>query len=737
MKAIYCRNVSARALRVSEILRTAMAIGVSVVGCGGISSAATAQEAADESAASFGEIIVTAQRRSETAREVPISIVSQTGEQLERSGISNITDISKIATGVKIDQIGAYLQPSIRGVSSLLSGIGLEAPVALYIDGVIQPNQLANYLEFVDLERIEVAKGPQGTLFGRNATGGAISVFTKDPSVDPTGSVSIGYGNYNDFVAKGYLSGAIVPDVLSASVSGFYRNHDGYDRDIVTGQRTEGFEAKIFRGKLHFTPSDRVKFTLSAQYQDRFDRDALTGVAVGRNTPAAADPDAIIAVKPRTISADYPNYIRVKATSLGLIGEFIIPDAGVVKSITGYGDIRTRLSLDADRSISDEVFLASDYAAPEKYFSQELSFASEKFGPFSFVSGLYYYKNTGKFENLRSYVGPKPGVTAIAFNSKVPVTAWAAFTEANWELTDRLKVIGGLRYSWEKRSNYGSAVFDETVPVGFDVFGGETKFDAWTPRVSVTYEAADRTNVYFTYSRGFKSGGVTSGGFLGIPAFDPETIDAYELGLKSVLSGDFSFNLAAYYYKYKNLQIQFQLSVAAAIFLNAASAEIKGLDADFRWRPINGLSLGGGLSLLSAKYDDFPDASVLRPGTAGNMVVSNVDLSGNYMTRAPKLSGTLVADYLTEVGSGELGANATFSYAGTTYYDSDNRVKQKPYATLNLLLSYALKDRGLKFEIWGKNITNKTYLGSVMITDSDSIGYAPPRTYGATASYAF
>ncbi|MFC4595719.1 TonB-dependent receptor [Sphingobium tyrosinilyticum] len=698
----------------------------------------------EQATVNLADIVVTAQRRSESIMDVPLSIAAKTGEQLERSGVTSLLGVSQLVPGVKIDQFGNFLQPAIRGVSSTLAGPGTEAPVAVYVDGVMQPNQLANFLEFVDLDRIEVAKGPQGTLFGRNATGGAISLFTKTPSYAPKGKFTVSYGNYDDFKVQGFVSAPLIDNVLAVSLSGIYNRRDSYDYDIARDLRPRGLRTKVIRGKILFEPAEWAKITVIGQYQDRFNSDAGSGIALNSNTPAHTDPTAIIATRPRQLSLDTDSYLRVKEASGSITGNFTIGEIGTLNSITAYAKIKASIAYDSDRAFTGPTGYgaAVDFYAPDEYYSQELSFASEKFGPFSFVAGAYYYHDDNRYDPIH-IDATKDIATRFSFNAAVVTEAVAGFAEANLDITDRLKVIGGIRYSWESKQDRGSISFGPTEPEGFGMLGQKITFDSWTPRLSVKYDIADRTNVYFTYSQGFKSGG-TNLSFLTGQFFQPETIKAYEVGLKSAPSRDISFNVASYYYDYSNLQVQVQQTIGTNVIVNAAKARIYGVDADAMWRPIDGLSLSAGVSVLDAKYDDFPNATVQQPkapvpgiGLVGNETVILPNAEGNWMTRSPKYSLSLVADYRKSFDPGTFGANLSFSRSGRVFYDSANRVSQKPYSILNGQLSFQPAGTEVRIELWGKNLTNTNYIGAALIADSDAIAYAPPRTYGVSAHYSF
>jgi iron complex outermembrane receptor protein len=721
-----------------------------------LSAAATAYAQDSHGDTTVGEVVVTTQRRSERLKDVPLSVVSQTGAQLEKAGVSNIKDITFLVPGVKIDQTSNYVQPAIRGVSSAVTGPSTDSPVAVYLDGIIQPNQAANFFEFADIDRIEVAKGPQGTLFGRNATGGAISIFTKTPSFTPTGSLTVGYGNFDRVTAKGYLSGPLIGDKLAASISGYFERHKGYDYDIARKVRSDDLDSKVVRAKLLWRPTDWASITITGAYQDRYDGDPGTGIAYNRNTVAALDPTAIIATKPHTISFDTASAAHVKRSEATIRGEFQVGDLGTLTTLGGWSKTWIQIDYDADRAFTGPtgIHVAYHPNQPEIQYSQEVSFASRKFGPFSFVTGAYYYYNDNKFAAIRIESSKNPA-TDFYYDSTNPQLAYAGFAEGNYDITDRLTAIAGIRYSWERRANkgrirIGAPPYDPQPAV----LGAVTSFDAWTPRFSLRYRITDDTNVYATYSKGFKSGGVQSGSFFNPVGaiYAPEKITAYEVGVKSQPTPNFTVNAAGYYYDYKDLQVQVQAGTGAAITVNAATARIYGFDLDSQWRATPELSFSLGLSILDAKYKSFPNAVVLRPKpllpgigyngnvatTAANGFPNGVDVSGNTLPRAPKATVTLVSDYTKEFGSGTWNLNVTAFYTTKIYFDSDERINQPAYALINASTSWKPAGTNVKFEAWVKNLTDKTYISSTFLQDSaDIVGYGWKRTFGGTVNYSF
>jgi iron complex outermembrane receptor protein len=482
-------------------------------------------------------------------------------------------------------------------------------------------------------------------------------------------------------------------------------------------------------------------------------------VALNGNTYAKLDPTAIINTRPHYTSFDTNSFMRVKRSEATLRGEFDV-GVGKVSTISGWSKTWAKIGYDADRAFTGPtgVRTAYNYPQPEIQYSQEVTFASNKFGAFSFVAGAYYYYNDNKFAANRIQTTKFPQFD-FYFNSINPQLAYAGFAEGNYDITDRLTAIAGIRYSWERRANKGRASLGAplTDPTPYTI-GPVTSFDAWTPRFSLRYRVTDDTNVYFTYSQGFKSGGVQSSGFTFPPAarslaiYRPEKVKAYEIGLKSTPAPNLTFNAAAYYYDYRDLQVQVQAATGAATVLNAATARIYGVDLDGVWRATPELTFTAGASFLDAKYKDFPNAIVLRPkpqvpglGYVGNFATNTangfpngVDASGNTLPRAPKATITLVGDYTRDFAPGTWNLNVTMFYTTKIYFDSDERINQPAYALLNARTSWKPAGANYKVEAWVKNLTNKDYISSTFIQDiADVVGYGWKRTYGVTLNYSF
>ena len=696
-----------------------------------------------------GEIIVTAQRRAERLQDVPASITALSADKLAKSGILNTSDIARVTPGVTMPFYGAFLQPSIRGVTSTGANIGESPNVAMYVDGVYQPQQIATLIDLPDVQQIEILKGPQGSLYGQNATGGAILVNSLSPSFTLTGMGSLSYGDYNNVQVRGYVSGPIT-DSVAASIAGGYQDHDGFRHNVVTDKRDKGLDSKVLRVKILFEPGSAVKITTSGYYSDRQDSAAYASQPyLGNSVSYALVPDAPRATSPKQFAA-YPGvFTRIKSFGGNIKGEFDA-EAGTVNSITAYQHNKTSYLADADGGPVNYAF-AGTQDLNGHYFTQELNFVSHKFGPVSFTVGAFYLNgaeafNTNDFTLTTPNLPPaSPSAPTFGQHSygRVDKEVLAGYAEATLSVTDKIVLTGGGRYTHERVRAFSNYFFtgDNLLTV-VERPGGPASFAKFSPRVTARYEVTPHSNVYASLSEGFKSGILNANDLAQAPV-KPETITAYEVGYKGRVLESLDLNLAAFYYNYKNLQVV-AYNPPEYIEQNAASAHIKGIEADSTWRVGRGFSLSGGLSYVDAKYTRFPDAAVFQPVADGNgNLIGNTeittDLSGRRLLRAPKFSGTLSAnyDYITSIG--KLGAYVSGYYNSGYGLEPENRVYQGKYATLDAEISFAPDAiRGLRIAIWGKNLTDKAFIASALTSQfGDGVSYADPRTFGVRAEFRF
>lgn len=681
------------------------------------------------------EIVVTAQRRAERLIDVPATVTVLDANAISGASIANTFELAQLAPGLQVSNTGVYTSFVLRGVSSETSGPGAENNVAVYVDGVYYPSKSSGVFDFPDVETIEVLKGPQGTLYGRNATGGAILFKTSDPTFEPSGKLSASYGSFEQKEIKGTVSSGLGSDVLAASFSGFFRQDDGYIKRVSTGKSVGGEKSWLARGKLLFEPSDRVRLTLSAYYYDRRDRTTMAFTTYNGNSSGVLfDPNALTSTYGFDASNN-PNYLINKTLGLSARAD-IETGLGDLTLLSAYTDIDNTVYVDGDNSSATGVDFLTVY--PQKSFSQEAFLASRKFGSFSFVAGMSYYNDVGRLDPVIVYIG---GADVLDIYAKVKTEALAAYIDGNLDITDRLNLTAGARWTTESKRIYGG-YFDPTFP-----YVGKRRWNNVSPRVALRYALSDDANIYLNYTRGFKSGQFNPNSYApGGEAVRPEIVDSFEGGVKARLGGGFSASLAGFHYSYRDIQVS-TFADGTQVLQNAAKAKIYGLDVELTYQPIDDMTIRAAVSPLHAKYSSFPAAVILVPTSATNCPAgrafcgnenAQADLTGRRLPRAPNLTANASVNYALHTGDQTINFFANLYYSGKFFWEISNRVAQKDYAVVNGRISWNVNNGPFSLELWGKNLTDtKYYVSQGIGVNVDALLTARPRSWGATLRAQF
>lgn len=691
---------------------------------------------ADETqGSSLGDIVVTATRREERLQEVPIAITAIGADTLGGAGVEILRELTLVVPGFQGGRNSGVNQPTIRGVGS--SGVGLadESNVATYIDGVYHPFAFTSSLDLVEVQRVEVIRGPQGTVFGRNATGGLINVITPDPSFTPRGRVEARLGRMrndaNEVDLRTYVTGGLT-DTIAVDFAGLYRENDGYIEDLVSGGGLGDARMIDARSKILFEPSDSARFVLTASYADH-ESSVNTVRPFGTNTAAASLPGVILPQGPWEASLTEPSISDYDRLTINLHTTFDLGPASL-QTTTGYSDITIKQFTDSDAT---NLFLGQiPFDGSGEAISQEVRLLSTGAGRFNWLVGLYLFKSETAYENL--YLLSSTGVPGAPVNSTRldPSTeneSYAGFAEGTYEIADSLFLTGGLRYTKEDRE------FTPLLNLNPMPFGtAEASFDKWTYRAALRYNFADDANVYASYGTGFKSGVFNELGLVAT-ATDPETIKAAEIGLKIDPLRWLRTNLSIYRYEYDDLQVQAKEAEGISYILqNAASAEIYGGELEIAAAVTDNLDLRGGYAYTHGEYTDFPAAQGFVPlPTGGNRVVA-VDVSGNRMIRAPRHTISAGFDWEQELGGGLINIVGSVFHSSRVYYDFLNLASQKPYTTASGEVSWTTPDEAWRFSLWAKNITNEAYVQTLRpgALGTDAI-YERPRQVGIGAAFHF
>jgi len=718
---------------------------------------ALAQPVSGGSATEIGEVVVTAQRREQRSIEVPVSIVSNSAEQLERANISSTLTLGSVVPGLLMTRTGAPAAPSIRGVSTKVASPGTDANVSTYVDGFYQANAVALNRSLLDVANVEVLRGPQGTLFGRNSTGGAILITTRKPSHDPTliASASVEENSGRKFVAYGSIG---LTDNLAVSMSASYTKSDGWLRNRFPGPEfpTVPQLSNYFRVRALYEPTS--KLTLDASYEHGLMMDG-TGVAfvhVGHPLSAAFP---ILHTDPRETSLGSESRVK-DIWDAGYLTASLDLDFAVLRSMTQVRQDRSPWTFDLDGSPGR--FIQVQAVSPEKMQTQEVNLTSKGDGRLQWIVGAFYFHDKSAFRIS------SPSSSAYGAET----TAWAGYADATYQVVDRLFLTAGVRYSKEKKRCLVALTGGGAGPLSSCTDGDPNHREhAWTPRANIRYQIDDHTSVYVSYSRGFKSGGFNDA--RASAPYNPEKLTDWEGGFKTA-RGPYQLEASVFHYKYKNLQFIYACTVVAPPFCttnggvfttNAAEATSYGAESQFSWRASENLRFRGGVAYLHSRYDTFLNASAAAPRTASDtppctnpnqLLCPNVsvaqDWSGQTPIRSPKWSGNLGvnASLPTRIGSFVLDANV--SYVDDYQVDTDSlpcitpncgrglkpRRVIEAHTLVDATVSWLSPDKKIELAVYARNLFNKDYLlRSDASTVGDTVIGAEPRVVGVRVKYAY
>lgn len=833
------------------------AVGTAALAAALLAGAANAQTspgqtpAANEPSA-LGEIVVTAQKQSEKLQKAPLAVSAFSSQEIEQAGLAGPQQLQFNVPSLTFGNNNGYSNITLRGIGNTTTALAAEPSVATYVDGVYNGSLLTQAVPQFDLERIEVLRGPQGTLYGRNATGGVINYISKPASFTPGAFGSVSYGNYDAVQSDVGITGPLVADKLAIRLSAHFGNNDGYRYDIATGQRGDADRIGSGRGELLFTPSSAL--TISLRGDIAHDRNtnpselislkSLDGVT-SESTPLGifSLPAAALASIPGLLSpADLAKLGGGSiAKYFGLLqpgpaapdptrtlnfagvgpGQVYVVDSGggslkftgdlgsvAVDAITGYR--HSRLQIDGG---------TSGFSVPEASFgsliqtsnqvTQELNVSGKSFGNrLDWLVGAFYFHDDGRI-NVTNWL-PATSQSTIAglslatppgspyklslsqplqsnfltyFQSvystvtqsgtdyftgqpliggvTTPPTAFggvdviqtsqsvAGFGQASYHLTDRLRLTGGVRLTFDKKSDIRSLY--SNLAYTFGTLGGLTPlqlglcdkqhdsktWSAPTGTVGIDYDVAHNVFSYAKVSRGYKAGGFNSSGC--DAPFNPEFLTSYETGVKSTFAGgQVLANAAMYYYTYSNIQFT-TLTNGTDTIQNAGSATAFGLELEYAIRPraIAGLQLDG-----SASFEDSHYGAGLFQDPAFQ---AYYQIQGNELIRAPKWKSSVGLEYARDLGNSgtvSLRGEAAYTakifndiYDGMAIYESD--MTQPAYWVANARLNWTSVNNRYQVQLFVNNVTNTLYATNRFATNTplslDSVigQFAPPRTFGA------
>jgi iron complex outermembrane receptor protein len=697
---------------------------------------------ADESKPASGieEVTVTAERRESDLQKTPISITALDADTLDRANVQDLGDVAKLAPGLAFNQTSNFTQLSIRGIGLSQYNLGGEPGVAVYVDGVYLARPFALDSVLDDLARVEVLRGPQGTLYGRNATGGAINLISNAPTDTFQGNIGVTVGNYGRLQVEGVLSGPLNEDgSVRGRISVVTDEHGGYTENLYNGGHVQDERNQSARGQLAADLTSNLTVTFEADYTHEHDSGPifkpgtispypLAGAAPGTVFPQGFAPflGGQTSNDPWKVYLDGPQDYHFDASGGSAKAVWNLGGA-TLTSLAAYRDTRFHLLGDLDGT--DIFFLNEDLRETAQAYSEETQLASNGSGPLQWLLGGFAYHENGYLDYIFHVALFGGDLVDVATQR---TTSYAAYGEVNYNFTDALKFTAGLRYSDDQKSlNESSTLLGVT---GYNSTG--KSWGALTPKFVLSYDLDSNKMLYASVTRGFKSGGFNIGALQKTP-YNPEYVWSYEAGLKSQwFDNRLQANIDAFHYDYSNLQVT-QYYVGKTVITNAATAKANGVEAALTAIPVDNLTLDANIAYLDATFQNFEELDSLRP------LLGVLNLQGNELPRAPHWQNNFGAEYDWLLGNGStLAARYDYFYQSKLYFTEFNTdyAMSKSYSLSNLRLAYTSGDGHWEIAAFGKNIFNKAILTSVTVSGVNGgtlDQYAEPRTFGLQIKYNF
>jgi iron complex outermembrane receptor protein len=734
------------------VLRAISVSSLALVAC--LATSVSAQEAASDQS---DEIIVTANKRSENLQDVPISVSAVGGDALEKGRTTQIDELVTKVPNLQLTSTVGENTPifALRGVSLNDFSLNQSGPVATYYDEVYKGNFALLGIALFDQERVEVLRGPQGTLYGKNTTGGAVNLISRAPKLGQTeGYLNLGYGNFNRIDVNGAINTPLGENA-ALRVAGTFARADGWFENVLPGEPDLASVREYgVRAALYFEPSDTVDITLRAS----------TSYQNPRNYGIFAQPEAVnrAGLERREIAANETSRRRARTYSLALTANIDLSDTLALTSITSWD--KGSLNFIEDTDGQGIALLEIPYSARANQIAQDLRLTSDFDGPFNFILGAYYNRekvfNASTFKIAQDVAsgGDVDGDGDVDDADCAATTAgeacqfgnsfdqikksFAIYTDMSFEISDVIALKGGLRFTRDtgRQPNFiarqigpSGAVLGATIPTPATPLSyGISNLSG---KIGLDFQVTPDNLIYATYSRGFRAPSFNAQAFFDpseLNVADAEEVDSFELGSKNQFADRaVTLNLAAFYYKYRNQQfINVDPTTAAQTLLNIPRSRIWGGEAELTARASDALTFRGSIGVLDAQ---------IERGT-----VSGANVAGNDLTNAPALTASAGIDATFYEGdAGSFSGTVDLAYTASQFFDVVNtpRLEQEGYALLSGFIRWESANGRFNASVWGKNLTNEFYFTSrVDLLAGFGFDYnhvAAPRTYGVTVGTTF
>ena len=635
---------------------------------------------ADTDGGLLEEVIITAQKRESSLQDTPLSVSALTGEMLENIGIRTIEDFTFFVPGITVTNDSMAIV-NIRGIGTSAFGVATDPSSTVHIDGIYQPRPTTGYQDMFDVERLELLRGPQGVLFGRNSTGGTLNIISKAPTDELEGAVGVTFGNFNKRTFSGTVSGPLT-DNARARVTLLKNDRDGIYNDIVSGDEYQDQDNFAGRGTLAIDLAEDFELILRGD----FSRERETGFPAVRTfyPQEFVDAGATIPDRDRDVAFDTTPVSNLDVW--GISSTAIWHGENVTfKSITSYRESDVEQVIDADAT---DLFLFDiGFRENSRSFTQELQLSSNDSSRLEWIAGAFFLNEDGDGGIDLLFQDPK-----INISEDNVTNAYALFGQGTYNVTDRLRATFGIRYSYEKKSyNFSTDVNGTNVDAGSPT----ADWKAWTPRFAIDYDINDDVLAYVSATRGFKSGGFQLGD---AGSFDPEFLWSYEAGLKStLLDKKLRANVGVFQYDYTNLQVvEFVGGVATTS--NAGEATVRGIEGEFVARVADNFDINATVAYLDATYDVFFEGGE--------------DFSGNRLANSPEWAYSFGAQYTVDVSDlGYLTLRGDYAWRDNVDFKRDNlpQFRADTYSLLNARISFVSADELWEVSLYGQNLTDNRY----------------------------
>jgi iron complex outermembrane recepter protein len=680
--------------------------------------------AAEGAESGLEEVVVTAQKREESVQRIPVAVTALDETALETRNIVNLQQVGAFSPNVRIETTrsgsGSGGPIFIRGVGQNDPITSADPGVGVYVDGVYFGRMNGSLFDLVDVERVEILRGPQGTLYGKNTIGGAVNVITQKPGSELEGSVKARLGNY-DYAQVVGSANIPLSDTVYTRVSAIGERRDGYSENTldIPGRDLDERRASAARAAIRYAPSDEFDAQLSLDWNDEHNGGrALRRVNAGTEIAQGSS-------DPFTASLDYPGYRNSESGGAAVHLRWNGPAFSLV-SITSYRDIDEDHKVDLDAGPTNLAHQNVTYR--QRQMSQEFQILGSSFEDrLNWIGGLYAFNENARYVEFDSLLG---GASFLDLDVQPENTSFATFGQLDWKITDRLTGTLGLRYTYEKRQ----------LDLRFNAFGPAYIEDTWsepTPRLAFAYQATDAVLFYVSAAKGFKAGQFNARA-RSTPEYrplDPEKVWAYEVGTKTrFLDNRVQLNIAAFYSTYEDIQlVSFAAQPNGVDFTasNAPEGKISGAELEFEARPFDGLRVQGSFGWLDARYTEYRD-------------LAGRDLSSRKFEQTPSTTFSLAAEYTVQLAHvGSLLFATDYVQQSKIYAEATNvpQLSQQQYGLLGARIGYTLPSGNADFALWGRNLTNEEYIAQgvnlVGIVGAGSAIFGAPRTYGISATYRF